>query len=287
MRGLTSCVVLLAAAPALASSVLLVPEDERARPIAEELIETFSAEEVTVKLAGASSPAVRCLKVKAKRDACLADLEGKAKVDGVIILGATIKGPKVTIAFELLSRGETLKSTAAKGTRGKLRATVRPDVSALLWALKKSTPEPAVAPVKPPEQPAMTVTTRPLEPKAASDAPTTPAPKPEPVLAPTRAPVDDDLALREAPLPARRPKVAAWVVTGVAVVAAGAAATLGALGAGGASRLGTTTDGVATLSYAEAEALRDGSNAQLSAALGLGIGAGLAGVTAGVLWSLD
>lgn len=279
---------LLLATPAFASSVLLVPSDERSRPVAEELIETFAAEGVTVKLAGPSSPAVKCLANKAERNACLGELEGKAKVDGVVVMVAKLKGPRVTIGFELLSGGASLRSTTTKGVKGKLRATARSDVGALMWALKKAADTPEAPPEKPAEAPAMTVTTRPLD---APRPPPVDAPKPEPapapVLAPTRAPIDDELALRQAPPPpAPRGKPAAWVVTGVAVVAAGAAATLGGMGAAGTSRLATTTDGVAGLSYAHAEALRDASNAQLSAALGLGIGAGLAGITAGLLWAL-
>ena len=277
---------LLLATPAFASSVLLVPSDERSRPVAEELIETFAAEGVTVKLAGPSSPAVKCLANKEKRNACLGELEGKAKVDGVVVMVAKLKGPKVTIGFELLSGGEPLRSTTAKGVKGKLRATARPDVAALMWALKKASDTPEAPPEKPAEAPVMTVTTRPLD---APKPPPADAPKPEPapVLAPAKAPIDDELALREAPPPpASKGKPAAWVVTGVAVVAAGAAATLGGMGAAGTSRLATTTDGVAGLSYADAEALRDASNTQLSAALGLGIGAGLAGITAGLLWAL-
>lgn len=278
---------LLLATPAFASSVLLVPSDERSRPVAEELIETFAAEGVTVKLAGPNSPAVKCLANKAKRNTCLGELEGKAKVDGVVVMVAKLKGPKVTIGFELLSGGEPLRSTTAKGVKGKLRATARPDVGALMWALKKASDTPEAPPEKPVEAPVMTVTTRPLDaPKPPpADAPK-PEPTPAPVLTPTKAPIDDELALREAPPPPPKGKPAAWVVTGVAVVAAGAAATLGAMGAAGTGRLATTPDGVSTLSYADAEALRDASNAQLSAALGLGIGAGLAGVTAGLLWAL-
>lgn len=284
MRSLLLLLVCLGPLGARAASVLVVPADERSRPYAEELIEAFSAAGVTVKLAGPTSPGVRCMEGRATRNACLADLEEKAKVDGIVVMSAVAKGGKVAVTFELLSGGEVLKRDGSRGTKGKLAATLRPLVASAMKTLKKSVGAPVETPPEKPPEPVMTVTTRPIDTKPA-DAPTTEEPKPE--LTPKKTALDDELTLREAPPPAPKVKVAAWVVTGLAVAAAGAAATLGGIGAAGASRVNTVEGNVSPLSYTEAVALQEASNAQLSAALGLGIGAGLAGTVAGLLWALE
>lgn len=289
MRWLVCCVLLPLSASA--ASVLLVPQDEKARVLADELIEPFGAAKLTVKMAGPGSPAVTCLSDAAAREACLQNIEEKAKVVAVFVVTGAFKGAKGTLTLEMLSKGAVLKKDSFKVTKGKVKTQLRGPIANLLKLLPKSEP------TTPSEQPKMTVTQtqkdpepdpeplpvleRQPEPKV-SDVPK----KTEPVaLAPTTT--ADPLSLKATPPKASKPKVAAWVVTGLAVAAAGTAATFAGLGFAGKGQLEKTEGGVSTISYNDAVALRDASNAQLTVALGTGIGAGVAGVVAGILWGVE
>ncbi len=263
---------------ASAASVLLVPQDDKARVLADELVEPFGAANLTVKTAGPGSPAVSCLKDR-ERVACLQTLEEKAKVVAVFVVGGALKGSKGTLTLEMHSKGVVLKKESFKVTKGKVKTQLRGPIASLIRLLPRS--ETSV----PTEQPKMTVTQTQKDPEAepkATDAPT----KTEPVaIAPTRT--ADPLSIKSPPPRAVKPKVAAWVVTGIAVAAAGTAATFAGLGFAGKSELEKTEGGISTISYNGAVELRDRSNAQLSVALGAGIGAGAAGVLAGILWGAE
>lgn len=284
MRWLVCC--LLFPLSASAASVLLVPQDEKARVLADELVEPFGAAKLTVKTAGPGSPAVTCLK-DAAREACLQTIEEKAKVVAVFIVGGALKGTKGTLTLEMLSKGVVLKKDSFRVTRGKVKTQLRGPIANLLKLLPKSETS-----APPTEQPKMTVT------------PTQKDPEPEPVVEPEPKLTDvpkktepvaiaptttaDPLSIKSAPPPKpAKPKVAAWVVTGLAVAAAGTAATFAGLGFSGKSQLEKTEGGVSTISYNDAVALRDASNTQLTVALGTGIGAGVAGVVAGILWGVE
>ena len=283
MRWLVCC--LLFPLSANAASVLLVPEDERARVLADELAEPFAAAKLTVKTAGPGSPAVTCLK-SAERDACLANIEEKAKVVAVFIVTGALRGAKGIMTLELLSKGAVLKKESFKVTKGKVKTQLRGPIASLLKLLPK------IETSTPTETPRATVTQtqkdsepvaerEPDQPKV-SDAPTRTAPV---AIAPTTT--ADPLSLKTPAPRAVKPKVAAWVVTGVAIAAAGTAATFAGLGFSGKSRLETTAEGISTISYNDAVQLRDSSNAQLTVALGAGIGAGVAGVLAGILFGVE
>lgn len=287
MRWLVFCLMLPLSASA--ASVLLVPVDEKARQLADELIDPFGANKLTVKLAGPGSPAVNCLK-DAQRDACLANIGEKAKVVAVFVVTGAMKGGKATLGLEMLNKGVVLKKETTRVTRGKLKQQMKGPIASLLKLL------PATDTSAPPtEAPKVTVTETPREENPYDE----PAPQPDPpkqVDAPKKvepvalvpAQPADPLELKTAPpKPVKPPKVGAWVVTGLAIAAAGTAATFGGLGLANKGRLETVNEGVSTLSYNEAVALQNTSNTQLTVALGTGIGAGVAGVLAGILWGVD
>jgi len=280
MRWLVCC--LLFPLSASAASVLLVPEDDKARVLADELVEPFGAAKLTVKTAGPGSPAVTCLRDPAARLACLQTIEEKAKVVAVFVVSGALKGAKGTLTLEMMAKGQVLKKESFKVTKGKVKTQLRGPIANLLKLLPKSETS------TPTEQPKMTVTQTQKEPE--------PEPVPEPVvtdvpkktepvaLAPTTT--VDPLSIKQ-PLPKPvKSKAAAWVVTGLAVAAAGTAATFAGLGFADKAAL-EKQSGVATISYNDAVALRDASNAKLSVALGSGIGAGVAGVVAGILWGVE
>ncbi len=268
---------------ASAASVLLVPVDEKARVLADELIEPFGANKLTVKMAGPGSPALNCLK-DAAREACLGNIGEKAKVVAVFVVSGALKGGKGTLTLEMLSKGTVLKKDATRVTKGKVKTQMKGPIASLLKLLPPSEPSALV------ESPKVTVTEtkkepdQPVEPQPVkvADAPT----KTEPVaLTPTKS--ADPLALTT-PAPRQvKPKVAAWVMTGLAIAAAGTAATFGGLGLSGKTKLETANEGISTLSYNEAVALQQTSNTQLTVALGTGIGAGVTGVVAAILWGVE
>lgn len=284
MRWL-ACVVLLPLS-ASAASVLLVPVDEKARVLSDQLVEPFGAAKLIVKTAGPGSPAVNCLKAE-DRDACLGDIGGKAKTIAVFVVSGALRGSRGTLTLEMLANGVVVKKDSTKVTKGRVKTQMRGPISRLLKLLPRTEEGPAV------EQPKMTVTETPKDPEPV-EAPPEPvkvadAPeKVEPaVLTPVEPAPSDPLALKTPAPKQARPKVAAWVVTGLAIAAAGTAATFGGLGLAGKGRLETTTDGISLLSYNEAVALQQQSNTQLTIALGTGIGAGVTGVVAGILWGVE
>ncbi len=268
---------------ASAASVLLVPVDEKARVLADELIEPFGANKLTVKMAGLGSPALNCLK-DAAREVCLGNIGEKARVIAVFVVSGALKGKKGTLTLEMSSKGTVLKKDSTRVTKGKVKTQMKGPIASLLKLLPVSEPAAVVEPPK------VTVTESQREPVEAvetqpakvADAPK----KTEPVtLTPSRS--ADPLALNTpAPRPVK-PKVAAWVVTGLAIAAAGTAATFGGLGLSGKNKLETANEGISTLSYNEAVALQQTSNTQLTVALGTGIGAGVTGVVAAILWGVE
>jgi hypothetical protein len=286
MRWLVCCLMLPLSAGA--ASVLLIPVDEKARALADDLIEPFGAVSLTVKMAGPGSPALNCLK-DAARDACLGTIGGKAKVVAVFVVSGALKGGKGTLTLEMLSKGVVVKKDSFKVQKGKVKTQMKGPIAALIKLLPK--PE-ATTPVEQPKVTAVVETPKdpdPVEPPVRDPDPPKVVDVPkkiEPVaLTPSKPP--DDLGLKSKPLPAKKPKVGAWVVTGLAIAAAGAGGTFGALGFMDKGRLETAPDGVSTLSYREAQALQQKSNLELTVGLGAGIGAGVAGVLAAILWGAE
>jgi hypothetical protein len=286
MRWLVCCLLLPLSASA--ASVLLVPVDEKARALADELVEPFGAAKLIVKTAGPGSPALNCLK-NADRDGCLGALGEKAKVIAVFIVTGAMKGSKGTLTLEMLSKGTVVKKDSTKVSKGKVKTQMKGPIAALLKLLPASETSGGAT-----EQPRVTVTptvkeenpydepARDPEPPKTVDVPK----KPEPVVL-TPGPSADPLALKAPGPKPVKPKVAAWVMTGLAIAAAGTAATFGGLGLSGKGRLETVTEGQSTLSYNEAVALQNQSNTQLTVALGTGIGAGVTGVVAAILWGVE
>ena len=286
MRWLICCLVFPLSASA--ASVLLVPVDEKARVLADDLVEPFGAVKLTVKMAGPGSPALNCLKAEA-RDGCLANIGEKAKAEAVFIVTGAMKGPRGTLTLEMLVDGKVIKKESTRVNRGKVKAQMRGPIAALLKLIPKSEP---VAPI---ETPKVTVTEIPKEPvvvepprrdaeppKVVVDAPK----KTEPVVLTPNKRIDLEIAVP--PLPRqKKSKAGAVIVTVLAVAAAGTAATFAGLGFSGKGQLETLNGGQSNLSYADAVALRDTSNMELTVALGTGIGAGVAGVVAGILWGAE
>lgn len=254
---------------AFAASVLLVPADEKSRPAAEAMVETLTAQKLVAKMAPAGSPAVNCLADAATRNECLAVIEGKAKVSGVFIVTAAVKGARGTVSIELLADGQSVKTEKAKVAKASLKKDVKKPVLALLKALPGDdapVPEPAPAEADAP------VKDEPVA--AASLTPTTEAPP---------AAVD---VTSEAPKPAK-PKVAAWVMTGVTAAALGVGATFGALGMTKRAQLERAPDGISPYAHSEAVALQQAANQDLTIATGVGIGAGVSFVVTAILWGVE
>ncbi|MFO0595493.1 MAG: hypothetical protein U0228_09320 [Myxococcaceae bacterium] len=288
---------------ARASSVLLVPDDDAARAVTAELGDAFSAAKLTVKTAPPGSPAVTCLG-DADRVGCLSTIGEKAKVVGVFVVSGGLKGSKGSLNLELIAGGKVIKKSTTKISKGKVKTQMKGPVAALIKLLPKGDAAPAPEPAK------VTVSEAPKEPEPARVEPKTepkvepkPEPKPEPVavndtpkvepkrdepkLTP-RARPDDDLDLRQPAPTAKKPKVAAWVVTGLTIAAAGTAATFAGLGMSAKGRLETVgADGTSALTYSEATALQQTANLDLTIALGTGIGAGVGAVVSGILWGVE
>ena len=285
MRWLVCCLMIPLSASA--ASVLLIPVDEKARVLADDLIEPFGAVSLTVKMAGPGSPAFNCLK-NPDRGGCLGAIGEKAKVVAVFVVSGALKGAKGTLTLEMLSKGTVVKKDTFKVQKGKVKAQMKAPVAALLKLLPKAEP---VVPVEPTK---VAVVETPKDPDPIADDPYgEPAPKvvdvPKQVesvaLVPTKT--SDPLVLKSTLPPAKKPKVAAVVVTVLAIAAAGAAGTFGGLGLAGKGRLETTTNGTSTLSYPDAQALQQTTNLELTVGLGAGIGAGVAGVVAAILWGAE
>ena len=148
---------------ASAASVLLIPVDEKARALSDELVEPFAAAKLTVKTAGPGSPALNCLK-EADRDGCLGTLGEKAKVVAVFIVTGAMKGPKGTLTLEMLAKGVVLKKDSTKVTKGKVKTQMKGPIANLLKLLPAS--EPVAA-----ETPRATVTQTARQPEPTDEAP--------------------------------------------------------------------------------------------------------------------
>lgn len=275
---------------ASAASVLLIPVDEKARVLADELIEPFGAAKLTVKMAGPGSPALNCLK-DAERDSCLGNIGDKAKVVAVFVVSGALKGAKGTLTLEMLAKGVVVKKDNFKVNKGKVKQQMKGPIANLLKLLPKAE---AAAPVEPPK---VTVTETPKDPDPVVEPRRDPDPespkvvdapkKTEPVALTPSKPSDPLALTAPGPKPVKKPKVAAWVMTGLAVAAAGTAGVFGGLGFSGKGTLERTHDGISDLSYTDAQKLETDSNTQLTVALGAGIGAGVTGVVAAILWGVD
>lgn len=295
MRWLVCC--LLFPLGAQAASVLLVPEDEKARTLAAELVDGFSAAQLTVKTAPAGSPAVTCLKDKAQRTACLAAIGEKAKSIGVFVVSGAMKGAKGTLTLELIVNGAVAKRDTTRVLKGRVKTQMKGPLANFIKLL----PMGDATPSAPPEPAKVTVTDAPPKEEPVKPAPEEKKPEPAPVvvadaprkteptpsLTPTSRP-DDEMDLRTTVKPAGKPKVAAWVVTGLTVVAAGVSITTAALGASDKGRLETLNqDGTSALSYQQAVALQNSANGNFTVALGAGIGAGVGAAISGILWGME
>lgn len=274
MRWLVGLVVI--SQSAFASSVLLVPADDKSRPAAEAMVDTISAEKLVAKMAPSGSPAVKCLATPETRDACLAVMEEKAKVTGIFIVTAAMKGAKGTVTVELFANGAVVKRETAKVGKAKLKKDLKKPVLSLLKLIPADQPTPAVAPVvvDPP--------TNDPEPVVA-DAPTKEAPVLTPTTEAPMAAVDVKTEVPKAP----KPKVAAWVMTGVTAAAIGVGATFGALGMTKRSALERAPDGVSPYSYSQALAMQQEANRDITIATGVGIGAGVSFVITAILWGVE
>jgi hypothetical protein len=132
MRSLVLCLMLPLSASA--ASVLLVPVDDKARQLADELIGPFGDNKLTVKMAGPGSPAVNCLK-DAQRETCLGNIGEKAKVVAVFVVTGAMKGGKATLGLEMLNKGVLVKKETTRVTRGKLKQQMKGPIASLLKLL--------------------------------------------------------------------------------------------------------------------------------------------------------
>lgn len=252
-----------------ASSVLLVPADDRSRPAAEAMVDTVAGEKRVAKMAPPGSPAVQCLATPATRDACLADMEDKAKVSGILVVSAVMKGAKGVVTVELFASGATVKKEVTKVAKAKLKRDLKKPTLALL----RSIPDAPVAVEAPEPAPVVVV----------ADAPRKEDPvlTPEPEVKPAAVDVTQPTPVAE------KPKVAAWVMTGVTAAALGVGATFGALGMTKRAQLERAPDGVSPYSYSEALALQQEANRDITIATGVGIGAGVSFVITAILWGVE
>ncbi|MFT3712500.1 MAG: hypothetical protein QM817_33045 [Archangium sp.] len=291
MRSLL--VVLLLPLSAHAASVLLVPEDDKARAVAADMVEPLSANKLVVKTAPPGSPAVNCLSKPDERVGCLVAIGEKAKAIAVLVVTGGLKGTKGNVSIELIANGDVVKKVSANISKGKVKQQVKGPLSTLLKLMPKGD---ASAPVeqakvtvseKEPDQPAKDP--EPVvkkDPEPLADNPYD-APKKEPTLTPEPK-KDPEIDLRTPTPTAKKPKVAAWVVTGLTIAAAGTAATFGGLGASNKGKLDAiNSDGSSSLTYTEAQALQTTANTQFTVALGAGIGAGVGAVVSGILWGVE
>lgn len=268
--------------------MLLVPQDDKARALAEEINEPLTAQKLVVKMAGPSSPGVACLANKATRNECLHGIQDKAKSDAVFVVSGAMKGARGSLTIEMLVDGKVVKKQTTAVAKGRVKQQTKGMLAQLIKLIPKGE---AAAPV---EAPKVTVTQKEPEPEPEPVKP----PEPEPVKPVADAPKvtprltpepkrDDDLELRTPAPIAKKPKVGAWIFTGLAVAAAGTAGTFGGLGMAGKSQLENAPNGVSPLTYPEATALQQTTNTQFTVALGSGIGAGVAAVVAAILWGVE
>ncbi|MBL8914033.1 MAG: hypothetical protein JNM17_25235, partial [Archangium sp.] len=262
--------VLLLPVSAQAASVLLVPEDDKARALAADLVDAFSAQKLVVKTAPAGSPAVNCLtKEGEERTTCLTGIGEKAKSIGVFVVSGGLKGASGKLTLELIVNGAVVKKETTRVSKGKVKQQMKGPLWNLIKLLPKADgaapvdqpkvtvtdkdPDPEPVPVKKDPDPVVKKDPEPVkqDPVVVNDTPK----KDEPKLTPPPK-KDDDLDLRTpAPKPGK-PKVAAWVVTGLTIAAAGTAATFGGLGLAGKGRLEAAPNGESALTYDEAVQLQ-------------------------------
>lgn len=298
----------LCAVPGWATSLLIVPRTEAARLTCENLVEVFTAQKLTVKMAGPKSAAVACLgKPAAQRPACFLDATTKSRVDGVVLISSAKRGAQVTVTMELLSRATgkvhaTQKVRApAKALKAKANVPVqrlvvemlvedapaRGQPGAPVVALEDGDEELAplgVVAVKQPEPPPEVL----APPEDAK--PVAPEPPPKPVVADapktvTLTPPVKDTPVVVAPGPSKGTNVPAIAVTGVAVAAAAAAAVFGGMAMASKAQLESAPNGISPLTYEEAVALQSRTNTHFTIALGAGIGAGVSAGVAAYLWA--
>lgn len=300
----------LVAAPAWATSLLMVPHSEASRPVCESLVEVFTAQKMTVKMAGPKSTAVACLsKPKAERGACFLDAATRSRVDGIILMTATKKGATISLTMELLSKktGTTRATQKVKAPQKSLKAKANLPVQRLVVEMlledgpgtgtggavaslddgpgdDELAPLTAVgvAAVQPPPTPVEPAPTPVEKPVEVAQVTTPPADAPTKV---TLTPPVQDTPVVVAPGPSKGANVPAIAMTGVAVAAAAAAGIFGAMAMSSKGQLESAPGGVSSLSYSEAQALQSSANTNFTIALGAGIGAGVAAGVAGFLWA--
>ncbi len=286
----TATRVILSLLSGINPSILVVPSSPSARPVCEELVEGFSAEKVSVKLAGDKSEAVGCVRQTGPaRGPCLADAVTQAKVDGVVLVSTTTRGQQLAVTLQLLSRqGEGQRQETVRGPRSRVAPFARPAIARTMAALrtllaKEKLQERAAASVEAsgPSPPSPSSPPRAAQPPSPRDAPVASHRR----LEPTSPPEDWSFA-RPTPPPvvAQRSPLPGWIAAGVAVAGIGVAATFAGLALSTKSRLDFTDGGVSPLSYNRAVQLRDQTNTDLSIALGAGICVVVAGGVAGALW---
>lgn len=307
--------VVLLAAPGWATSLLLVPRTEAARPVCESLVEAFTAQKLTVKMAGPKSTAIACLgKPAAERPACFLEAAKKSRVDGIVLISSAKRGAQLTVTMELLSKvtGKPRTTQKVKAPQKTLKAKANKPVQRLVVdMLLEDGPTPAegAAPIAaledgpveddelaplpalgaqsepPAEEPPVATPPEPAKPEAVVEAPPV---KPPPADAPTTValtPPPKETPVVIAPVPQKGSPAAAITVTGVAVAAATAAALFGGMGLAGKAQLESAPNGVSPLSYDAARALQSSTNTNFTIALGAGIGAGVSAGLAAYLWA--
>lgn len=264
MRLLLLCCLMFPVV-ANSASVLWVPTDEAARRLTAEVMDALRAAKLEPEVGSTGSPASRCLKRGAARDTCL-----RALSETVLVGSGTLKSGRGRLTLELVVQGISVAKERAVLRKGRIKAQVNGLIGLIVKLVRlRPTPDPTVAL----EAPARAVSPLP------EDAPAKAAP---PVLAPSRP--ADEVQISMPLKPAAKPRVAAWVVTGIALAAAGTAATFGGLGIAGKERLDAAPAGISPFSRSEAAALQESTNLQFTVALGTGIGAGVSGVVAAILW---
>lgn len=314
VRVVASLVVLLAA-PGWATSLLLVPRTEAARPVCENLVESFTAQKLTVKMAGTKSTAIACLgKPAGDRPACFLEAAKKSRVDGIVLISSAKRGAQLTVTLELLSKvtGKPRTTQKVKAPLKTLKAKANKPVQKLVVdMLLEDGPAPTEggAPIAALDDeganddelaPLPSLGSQPEPPTEPPPVETPPEPvKPEPpvvVETPAKPPVDvpkvvaltpppKETPLIVAPAPSKGSPAAAITVTGVAVAAAAAAAVFGGMGMAGKAQLANAPNGISPLSYDEARALQSSTNTNFTIALGAGIGAGVSAGLAAYLWA--
>ncbi|MEW5742192.1 MAG: hypothetical protein AB1938_24970 [Myxococcota bacterium] len=308
-----TALAVLCAAPAWATSLLIVPRTEAARPTCESLVEVFSAQKMTVKMAGPKSAAASCLgKPAGERPACFLDAQAKSRVDGIVLISATKKGQQVAVTMELLSKvtGKVNATEKVKAPVKALKAKANTPVQRLVVEMlvedgpskggapvvgaeagdeEELAPLPTMkGPTPPPEEPKVAVVL-PVEPPPEVKAEVKPPEPPKPVTDVPKAaalvPAVKDTPVLVAPGPAKGPNVPAIVLTGAAVAAATAAALFGGMALSSKAQLESAPGGISPLSYEQALALQNSANTNFTIALGAGVGAGVCAGVATYLWA--